>query len=62
MSAAPWGILLADTARHVADAIAEETGADPREVAAEIRDQFIGEFDRPTAKTKGAFLGAPERR
>jgi hypothetical protein len=43
-----WGVMLADIARHVSRAYANETGADEEEIASEIRRLFIAEFDAPT--------------
>ena len=50
-----WGILLADVARHVANAFEEMEGADAREIVETIRDEFNGEIDRPTSKHLGKF-------
>jgi hypothetical protein len=50
-----WGILLADVARHVSKALEEEDGRDPRETVLAIRDEFLGELDRPTSSHEGGF-------
>jgi len=50
---ANWGILLADVARHVADAIHELNGADPDETIAQIQDNFNNELDDPTDEQTG---------
>jgi hypothetical protein len=50
-----WGILLADVARHVADAFQRESGQSPIESLERIRLAFQAELDSPTDKPAGAF-------
>ena len=50
-----WGILLADVARHIANAFEEHSGADPRELVESIRDRFNAEIDQPTSPHRGGF-------
>jgi len=52
---ANWGILLADVARHVADAVYELNGDDPAETLAGIRDYFNRELINPTDEPNGHF-------
>ena len=51
-----WGILLADVARHVANALEESESADAREVVLNIRDSFNMELDHPTSAHPGGFV------
>ncbi len=44
-----WGVLLADVARHVANAL----GKDVRETIQAIKEGFLTEIDRPTSKYTG---------
>ena len=48
---AAWGIMLADLARHVAQAYAAE-GRDSKVVLARIREGFDAEWDAPTDEPK----------
>jgi hypothetical protein len=50
-----WGILLADAARHVANAIRDESGDEPAVTVAKIRDMFNRELSEPTDEPKGSF-------
>ena len=50
-----WGILLADVAKHVANALEESTGKDPRETMQAIKESFGTEVHKPTSKHKGRF-------
>jgi hypothetical protein len=52
---AAWGILLADLARHVANAHHEQDGRDVAESLARIRKAFDGELDAPTDTPFGEF-------
>jgi len=52
---ANWGILLADVARHVANAIEELNGSDPEETLAAIQDLFNRELSNPTDESTGSF-------
>ncbi|MFC7377955.1 DUF5076 domain-containing protein [Brevundimonas sp. GCM10030266] len=51
-----WGIMLADMARHVTDALVSN-GMEPDAASAlsEIREQMQKELDRPTSKATGEF-------
>lgn len=54
--ATAWGVMLADMARHVADALlaaGDEKGAD--EALAEIRRSIAVELDDPTSLATGEF-------
>lgn len=53
-----WGTLLADAARHVADALSgADQGAEDREVIlAQIAEVFLAEMEEPTSATRGSFV------
>jgi hypothetical protein len=53
---AAWGILLADVARHVANAHQEADGRDRATTLAAIRKLFNAELDKPTDEPKGSFV------
>jgi hypothetical protein len=53
---APWGILLADLARHVARAHREIYGRAEEESLARIREMFDAEWYGPTDLGKGHVL------
>jgi hypothetical protein len=50
-----WGILLADVARHVANAHEEADGTPREQTLSEIRTLFDAELDNPTAEPTGRF-------
>jgi hypothetical protein len=50
-----WGRFLADTARHVTNAIAEETGRDPSEILETIIAAFTSEVCGPINEHEGQF-------
>ncbi|MDQ8029570.1 MAG: DUF5076 domain-containing protein [Brevundimonas sp.] len=51
-----WGIMLADMARHVSDALVRNGMETDAETAlAVVRDQMLNELDRPSSKTTGEF-------
>jgi len=52
-----WGILLADAAHHIANALAESHGADRGEVLGRIHAAFNAEMARPTDTHSGRFVG-----
>lgn len=51
-----WGTILADVAKHVANAIESGYAADATESLQKIRDSFIKELGAPTSKAKGDFV------
>ena len=51
-----WGILLADAARHVANAIRDDVGEEPAITVTRIRDMFNRELTDPTDEPTGDFL------
>lgn len=53
---AAWGLLLADVARHMANAHHEQDGRDPAESLATIRKAFAVELDSPTDTPSGDFV------
>jgi hypothetical protein len=52
-----WGTVLADLARHVAEAIQEEEGTDPAEALRQIRAAFAEELDTPHAHDSSEGAG-----
>jgi hypothetical protein len=50
-----WGLLLADISRHLANALAESTHADPAQTIARIRAGFNVEMDTPTDTPTGKW-------
>ena len=51
-----WGIVIADLARHVANAYAQAEGHDPDEVLQRIKALFDAEWEAPTDTPTGALL------
>jgi len=51
-----WGVLLSDVARHVANAMHEQSGVAPEEVLEQIREVFNDELDEPTEDASGGFV------
>ncbi len=54
-----WGILLADVATHIANALHEEYGLDRQEVIHNIKKVFMAELANPSDSPEG---GLPENR
>ena len=50
-----WGILLADTIRHIANALQESYGQAAPDTIASILESLQNELDAPTSATKGDF-------
>jgi hypothetical protein len=50
-----WGRFLADTARHISNAIAEDTSRNPEEILQAIKLAFIREMDSPINTHEGEF-------
>jgi len=50
-----WGILLADVARHIGNAIQEERGLPAAETTDAIAASMVGELESPTSKATGHF-------
>lgn len=57
---ATWGRLLADTAHHLADAIASQQGTDRASVLATIRDRLVAGLDEPEDDLDGGFVDRPQ--
>jgi hypothetical protein len=57
---AVWGVLLADIANHVANALSECEGADRATVLAAIRRAFEVEMGSPTDEHTGQFVDPKE--
>jgi len=51
-----WGVLLADAANHIANALAESQGADRAAVLASIARAFDVEMRSPTDEHTGGFV------
>jgi hypothetical protein len=51
-----WGIVLADAARHVANARRDEVGEDPEVTIAKIREVFNLELGGPADGVSGEFV------
>ena len=51
-----WGIVLADAARHVANAISDQSGDEPSATVTKIREMFDRELDKPTDEPTGVFV------
>jgi len=54
---AAWGKILSDAARHLADALHEEYGADLAESLALIEESFVRNLANPESPTRGGFVG-----
>ena len=52
---AEWGRLLADSANHLADAIAADTGRDRAEIYAAISESLIHHVQHPPGNLSGDF-------
>ena len=50
-----WGIVLADAARHIADALALSAGRDREAALHEIMRSLEAELDWPTSEMRGDF-------
>lgn len=51
-----WGTILADAARHIADALSSLGLRDIDTALAETRQQFVAELDAPTSKRTGNLV------
>ena len=51
-----WGLVLADIARHVADALRQTSGLDLDDTLDEIRYMFNAELLHPTDEPTGGFI------
>ena len=52
---AAWGLMLADLARHLANAYAQSDGRDVDDVLKRIRAGIEVEFESPTDEPRGGF-------
>jgi hypothetical protein len=52
---AAWGLLLADIARHIANAIAEARGQEAEDILARIRAGLVVELEDPTDAPSGRW-------
>jgi hypothetical protein len=50
-----WGTILADVARHLADALESGYALDAQTSLRRIRDSFLDELAEPTSDTEGGF-------
>jgi hypothetical protein len=55
-----WGLIPADIARHVANALEEVTGLDRRESVRVIAEAFNVEIHRPTSGHRGQWPGSDD--
>ena len=51
-----WGIILADAAKHIADALSKSGLRERSAALAEVRRSFVDELDDPTSQTEGGFV------
>lgn len=51
-----WGTILADVARHVANALQSGYSTDAAESLRKVRDSFVKELGAPTTEAKGDFV------
>jgi hypothetical protein len=51
-----WGTILADVARHLANALESGYSTDAAESLQKIRDSFNKELGAPTSEAKGSFV------
>ena len=51
-----WGTILADVARHVANAMQERNSKDPDLILRQIARQFLRELKFPTSDVDGEFV------
>ena len=51
-----WGTILADVARHVANALESGYSTNAAEALQKIRDSFVNELDAPTSEVTGDFI------
>lgn len=51
-----WGTILADAARHIADALSSLGLRDSGTALSEIRRNFEAELDKPTSKRSGSLI------
>jgi hypothetical protein len=54
-----WGILLADAAHHMADALADSTGKPRPVIMAKIVKALLRELSEPTDEHTGEFVPPP---
>lgn len=52
-----WGVILADIARHVSNALESGYGGSAAESLEKIQESFIKELTNPTSKASGGFVG-----
>jgi hypothetical protein len=51
-----WGIILADAARHISNAISQTDSSSSSECLSKIRGFFLDELAKPTSVVKGDFV------
>jgi hypothetical protein len=54
-----WGKLLADVARHIGNALHEQTGREPGACVESVMRSFLEELGEPTSEARGAFHDRP---
>ena len=51
-----WGTILADVARHLANALHQRYGHDTSTALRRVSDKFLDEVDKSTSPARGAFI------
>ena len=51
-----WGTILADVARHVANALQSKYSVDAADAVRKIRESFLEELANPTSEATGSFV------
>ena len=51
-----WGRILADASRHIANALAADSGARAQDVLQRLQDGYTNELADPTTEVKGGFV------
>lgn len=57
-----WGTILADAARHIANALESGYGLDPNETLDKLRDSFVRELAKPSSVAKGDFVECRDKK
>jgi len=52
-----WGIFLADTIKHISNALALESGKNQEETVNLIKKAFLEEIEESTSPASGGFIG-----
>ena len=52
-----WGVILADVARHLSNAMESGYGGDAAKSLEKIQESFLKELRKPTSQAAGGFVG-----